>query len=677
MDFYNFPRELRELGRWVMWRKEKKEDGKWTKVPYRPDGKRASATDPADWSAFEECAEAVARFSGVGFVLAGGQVGIDLDHCLGPDGEPEPWAAEILARFDSYTERSPSGDGLHIVIASDADLPGRRAGGVECYSRGRFFTVTGDVYRGRGTLRDLDVMDWHAETFAEKPGARAAAAGPPTYLPEDARILSVMFGARNGARTRALYERGDWAGQGYQSQSQADLALAGTLMFYCGNHVPTADRLFRGSGLMRRKWDERRGAGTYGETTLGNAACEETMRWRAPRAEPEYVMSGGDDPKPMLILENVRRAMESDEAMSSLFRLNEFSHAVETSADGGWRNLQDSDVIAAQLRVSTEFPAFARVSKEMAVDAIKAVAYRRRANPPRDYLLSLSWDGKPRLDTWLMEAYGVPDEEVYRKMGSNWMKGLAKRVLHPGCQFDEVLVLESPQGYRKSTSLRVLGSPWHVESTLTTEDKDFYMLLARNVIVEFSEGDIVGRTSARKLKAVITKTEDSFRPPYEHGVVAFRRGCVFAMTTNDGDYQKDDTGGRRWLPVVLRKVADVDWIAANRDQLYAEAVHRVETLKETTHEYPKERLEELQGEKQESDEYDEIVRVWYDSLPSTRRDAGVTLLESYRDNMAMDQDAKMSKQDEWRMGSIFKRALGLRKKVVRIGGVPQRRWVKP
>lgn len=685
MHLDNIPAELRELKQWILWKRENRPvekrnpDGttrmedKWTKVPYQPNGRMAASTRPEEWSSFDDCAAVVESFSGMGFVFAEGVVGIDLDHCIHEDGTVERWAREVMATFDSYTEISPSGDGLHIIILSDVPLKGRKnEKGIECYSTGRFFTMTGNVFEGRDTLRDCDVIDWYKETFPPKSEALVVLdSGQALNLPSDDKILSVMFRGKNGEKLSTLYRTGDYGRFGFTSQSQADLSLVGSLMFYCGNDAATVDRLFRSSALMRPKWDEYRGDRTYGEITIAKSSSSETMKWK--KAEG-YILSNGKDPYPMLILENICRAFDSDENLSALFRLNDFSHAIEIYRGGEWTYLQDYDILEAQRYVSTHFTFFEKVSKEMIMDAIRCTAYNNKVNPPVDYLSELTWDGKPRLNGWLQTVYGVDDTELYQKMGSNWIKGLVKRVLQPGCQFDEVLVLESPQGYRKSTSLRILGQPWHVESTLSTEDKDFYMLLARSVIVEFSEGDIVGRTSARKLKSIITKTEDSFRPPYEHGMMTFKRGCVFAMTTNDNDYQKDDTGGRRWLPVVLKKVANVDWLAANRDQLYAEAVHRVSVLKETTHEYPMDELLELQSEKQEGDEYDEIVKIWYDSLPITTKEAGVSVLEAYRDCIVNDGNAKLAKIDEWRVAGIFKRALGLKKKVIRVGRYTVKRW---
>src|SRR5919109_5427431 len=115
----NIPRELRALPQWTFWQFEPDpKGGKDKKVPRNPrTGRNASPTDPATWGTFESAMDALERFGGDGvqFVLSESDpyTGIDLDHCVNPDtGELEPWAAQIVACFDSYTELSPSGTGL-------------------------------------------------------------------------------------------------------------------------------------------------------------------------------------------------------------------------------------------------------------------------------------------------------------------------------------------------------------------------------------------------------------------------------------------------------------------------------------------------------------------------------------------------------------------------------------
>ena len=148
------PEELRMRPQWVCWRYALDEKGKWTKHPYNPQtGRRASHSDLLTWTAFEKVLEAyeAGRYDGVGFVFCSGDsyTGIDLDGCRDPEsGEIEPWAAQIIQTFDTYTELSPSGEGIHII--AKGSLPGR--GGkrkhIEMYDMKRFFTFTGHVVNG-------------------------------------------------------------------------------------------------------------------------------------------------------------------------------------------------------------------------------------------------------------------------------------------------------------------------------------------------------------------------------------------------------------------------------------------------------------------------------------------------------------------------------------------------
>ena len=395
---------------------------------------------------------------------------------------------------------------------------------------------------------------------------------------------------------------------------------------------------------------------------------------------PDYVMSGGKNEYPLLIMENVCRLLESDEYKGKL-RFNEFSYVTEVMDHSGkWADMSDGDIFNLQRWMSSDYHFLAKVSRDMVTQSMLAVSRNERINPPRDYLLNLEWDGEDRLSTWLNDAYGAPIDELYDAIGSNWIKGLVKRVLHPGCQFDEVLVLEGGQGTRKSSSLRALGDPWHVETTYSS-DKDFFQVLARNTIVEFSEGDILSRAGVRQVKALITKTEDQYRLPYGRTTETIKRGCVFAMTTNDTDYLKDETGNRRWLPVRLTKEADVDWIIENRDQLYAEAVHRVETLGETTWEYPKDDLDELQESRTAAETHMEDIEDWYLELSMTKRKAGITVKEGFIGAIAEIHEHRatpiMDKNTEWEIARTY-RKMGMESKTVRLGDLREkvaRRWI--
>ncbi len=145
---------LQKCPQWVAW-KIIDRDGKKSKAPINPiTGSLASSTDPSDWGSFAKAIEACQadpKLAGVGFVFTADDpyCGVDLDNCIDPEsGQLKRWAADFLAKLDSYTETSPSGTGVKVFIK--ANKPGRRCrkayqdGEIEIYDRDRFFTVTGN-----------------------------------------------------------------------------------------------------------------------------------------------------------------------------------------------------------------------------------------------------------------------------------------------------------------------------------------------------------------------------------------------------------------------------------------------------------------------------------------------------------------------------------------------------
>jgi putative DNA primase/helicase len=263
--------------RWVAWRYVRR-GGKWTKAPIMATtGAAASSTDPETWAPFEDAVAAYDRggVDGIGSVLGDGVTGVDLDGCVDPTtGGLAPWAEAIVARLGSYTERSPSGRGVHVLVAGTLPPGGRRTGPIELYDAARYFTITGAHVPGTPATveaRQAELMGLHAEVFADR---AAPTNGSRPVAPVDLDDVALIAHART-ARNAALFSQlwaGAWQGAGYPSQSEADLALASLLAFWCGRDAGRMDRLFRHSGLMRDKWDARRGDGrTYGTATVERA----------------------------------------------------------------------------------------------------------------------------------------------------------------------------------------------------------------------------------------------------------------------------------------------------------------------------------------------------------------------------------------------------------------------
>jgi len=294
MSYEAIPADMRERKQWVAWRYEQR-DGKRTKVPLvarlpkdrGTDSTQrrfpASTTDPRTWGGFEE-AQAIWRssegfFDGIGYVFAEDDpyAGIDLDDCV-RDGELWGEAAAIVLQLATYTERSPSDHGVHLIAR--AHVNGRRnrtgktswGGTFEVYDKARFFCVTGN--RLPDTPATIEPRQAELDELLERMfpapatnGSASGAARPPLEL-DDRELLARAGAAKNGGDFDRLY-RGDFAS--YPSQSEADLALCNMLAFWTGPDAGRLDRLFRGSGLMRDKWDESRGDSTYGAQTVARA----------------------------------------------------------------------------------------------------------------------------------------------------------------------------------------------------------------------------------------------------------------------------------------------------------------------------------------------------------------------------------------------------------------------
>ena len=276
---------------WLCWRAEAR-DGKTTKVPVDPNsGSYASATDAATWAEFTTARDYADREGiGLGFVFTDDDplVGVDLDDCRDVDtGELTEWADSIVSRLDSFTEISPSGTGVHVIVKGTLPDGRNRHGDVELYETARFFTVTGDHVSETPTTverREDALAGVHAEyVAADLPEPTVEGSETDVTLPaagrvadrdgndlDDKELLEKAKHAANGAKFARLY-RGSTAG--YPSQSEADMALCSLLAFWTGGEATQTDRLFRESGLMRPKWDEQHFAdgATYGERTIERA----------------------------------------------------------------------------------------------------------------------------------------------------------------------------------------------------------------------------------------------------------------------------------------------------------------------------------------------------------------------------------------------------------------------
>jgi len=298
MSFQNLPWELKGYQNWVCWRYESRGEGKPTKVPYNPlTGYRASSTDPSHWVSFD-AAIGASGYDGIGFVFTNSPfAGIDLDPTT--DLSLRNWHESIVQAMGSYAERSPSGNGLHIIVrGSVAHGKKDTSKACEIYSENRFFTMTGDVYLNLPVVdRSVEIVKLWNELGGNTPELSHVESGPVSR--SDDEIVAMAARAANNEKFRALWN-GDISEWG-NDHSAADLALCNILAFYTPNH-DQCGRLFRASALGRREKADRPGyiastvrraydgRGNFQTDTSPVAALQARMAVSAPVAvaeEPE------------------------------------------------------------------------------------------------------------------------------------------------------------------------------------------------------------------------------------------------------------------------------------------------------------------------------------------------------------------------------------------------------
>lgn len=311
----NIPAVLKDWENWVLWAYEER-NGELAKIPKNPNtGGNAMANVPDTWGTFQKALTYYQTHSnngirGLGFQLGDRMtafVGVDLDHCRSKEtGIIEPWAKRIVNKLNSYTEITPSNEGLRIFIMGRLPDAGRKKGNFECYDSGRFLTITGDHLEGTPLTiegRWDEIEEVHREIFGgpQKEITTTNKVAQPVNL-EDAELLNKARAAKNGADFSRLFE-GDWSA--YPSHSEADMALCSLLAFWTGNDADRINRLFRQSGLMRLKWDQRHHANgaTYGQETIRRAIETNHEVYKGPKTGLHIIETARTEPEPVSLLE--------------------------------------------------------------------------------------------------------------------------------------------------------------------------------------------------------------------------------------------------------------------------------------------------------------------------------------------------------------------------------------
>ncbi len=291
------PQELKQDGKFCLWKYEQRGD-KTTKIPYQVNGCKARSNDINCFSDFNTTVTAAENYDGIGLGIFGNFCAVDIDHCV-TNGKLSDMAQDIIQSLNSYTEYSPSGNGIRIIFKvknitfskSDYYINNAKIG-LEIYIAGmtnKFVTLTGNVISNPGVnccdREILTVLDKYMRRYTS---SRQNTSKTARSVLTDDQVLDKAMSCKNAIKFIPL-----WNGEipEGKSHSEADMMLASHLAFWCGGNTEQMDRLFRQSGLMRDKWDRRQSGTTYGNITIAKAAERASVFY----VKPGYALGQSDD----------------------------------------------------------------------------------------------------------------------------------------------------------------------------------------------------------------------------------------------------------------------------------------------------------------------------------------------------------------------------------------------
>lgn len=632
-------------GRWCVWLPVEREGGKLGKVPHQFKSGKFSpigCDNPTEWADFEKICVwygGGTKASGLGLLIGGGKgperyhsglVAVDIDHCIA-DGElvatvPTEVRLAIKAMTDAgvYLEISPSGTGLRGIWRGSKG-PGIRekivhAGiGREMYdgsTNGRYVTVTGATWgESAPVLRELpesfawDVADSLGLLVEQVHEGGSSASAPLRDLPglSDDAIIAKLKQSGQGKGKR-LWD-GDMSDYG-NDWSSADAALCRTIARWTDDEAQVA-RVWGASALAQRekfkvRKDYRSRTVTAALTSARKEAAEKSSTSAAKSAKVQAAIESGDSGgalaealsrwggKVPATLEAAETIISYDRRLCAAFAFDAFCSGVvklrslreclgeavppddEPRPGDTWK---DSDTLALTIWLAKEWGVSLKPGQ--IDDAVSLAARRRPINLVVDALEVLKWDGKPRLDTWLIDYLQADDSydsaRYLKAIGRAWVIGTVARAYQPGVKFDNALVLEGGQGRGKSNAARILASAVAPHAfreglpSLARED-EAQMALRGVWICELSELAFQGRSSAEHTKSFISRLVDSFRPKYGRRDDKVPRTVSFIGTTNHSQYVQDASGARRWWSFRVSKPIDIEALLVVAPQLWAEGV---------------------------------------------------------------------------------------------------------
>ena len=457
------------------------------------------------------------------------------------------------------------------------------------HASGKPYAWQGDPAEQAGTI-----PDWMAEALTTKRDQAAQEAqegrkawqeswgqastgqgyGSTALARECEAVRGASEGTRNNALNRSAFSIGQLVGGGEIEHTEARLALvAAAIAAGLGRQEAEAAC---DSGLSAGQKTPRRRPIQAPRTTATVAKMQlDDDDWTSPDLTTWQLLDRApptnDGPRaPKRSGRNVRIVLDNDPRFKDRFwgdRVRGMKYwSQEEIRDEHHTRVQNALDQLYQLTVATSVIA----------EQVALMCWDNNRDPLVEWLHSLRWDGEHRSEHLLARGFGAAPSKLFGFYSLCWMIGCVARAYRPGCKLDTCLILIGSQGIGKSSGLRALvGDDWFSDTEINFtgySNKDALMAIGKPWVHEFAELSTLRAAKGERVKAVLSSQVDEFRPSHGREVVRRPRRCCFVGTSNEPEVLSDGTGSRRFWPARVKRV-DLEWLRANRDQLWAEAAH--------------------------------------------------------------------------------------------------------
>ncbi|MEI7774525.1 MAG: VapE domain-containing protein [Verrucomicrobiota bacterium] len=593
--------------------------------------------------------------------------------------EMDPMTLKASAIYEYYNK---SGDYVGHILRFDGPDGKRFVPRVHCYDSSA--DVLTEEWRSRGLPTPRPLYNLHKLT--DKPGAGVVVvegekcADALQALFPDVVVVTWAGGANATDKTDFEPLRGRTLLFWPDNDDAGKKAMAGLVARYGGKVVEIPDDKPKGwdcADAIAEGWGRSEFEKLWANATV-HGAQEPDLTAQKPKEIPltvlqdpkalfaEYGIKTNRQGQPQVNMAGIYHYLVKHATWAGKIWYDTFRNRIRTNYLGPEKDWTDTDTARALLwfqRVAELGPA----EKSHVDAAVSLIAQDTPRNWLTDWLKSLVWDEKPRLENWLQFACGTVADEYHASVGKNFILSLVARAFEPGCKVDTMPVFEGAQGAGKSTMLAILGGEYFAESHEQIGTKDFNLSLEGRWLMEISELHGMRPAEVERVKAVLSTATDRFRSPYDRHFKESPRQVVFAGTTNRDDWHSDDTGGRRFWPVRCGPI-NIEWLCTNREQLFAEAVARF-NAGEKWWDVPETEAAAQIHDRRAEDPWEDDMREYL------ARNSTVTISHILDTILEVEVDKRTAAMSR-RVGSIL-RGYGWKRQTVRDGGRPVRAWVKP